>query len=66
MSGTLTEGERSAFVAARNLLGLGDDHAGHAEAVLAASGGEAGAKLARWLRQKRLAEARDAIAERLR
>ena len=62
----MTEAERSAFQAASNLLGLGDEHAGSAAAVLHDCGGEAGARLARWIKQRRLAEARTKIAEALR
>jgi shikimate 5-dehydrogenase len=62
----MTEAERSAFQAASNLLGLGDEHADHAHAVLVGNGGAACATVARWITQKRLGEARGKLAEALR
>lgn len=62
----MTDAERAAFVAAQRLLDGGDEHVGSAAALLHDCGGEAGARLARWITQGRLAEARTKIAEALR
>ena len=62
----MTEAELAAFRAAAKVLDLGPEQVGRAVTLLQDCGGEEGARLARWIKQGRLDEARTKIARALR